>query len=298
MKIEQLERFLVVADCLNFTTAAEQLYVGQSTISRQIAALEDELGVPLLIRGPRSVELTEAGFVLQQEGKKLLNYIDQVTQQVQEAGRGATGTLRITSIPAYVPVLTELQNMTAETCPDLKMQFSRTSYDKIPHQLDVGAVDIGLTFSFWDDMNPEYDRIDVCPEYFCILCSRKHWAAKKENEGIYLDELKDQEFYFGRDGLHLCLHPRDFGNSVVRNASKSAFSSLEDMLMNLNTCSGVAALPSVVAYSIHDNLAVVPVLDKAYNHQLTLLWRKDNRSPVLSRFLEIVHRYLKEKESD
>ena len=88
MKIEQLERFLVVADCLNFTTAADQLYVGQSTISRQIAALEDELGVTLLIRGPRSVELTEAGRVMQEEGVKLLKYIEQLKKRVQTAGRG------------------------------------------------------------------------------------------------------------------------------------------------------------------------------------------------------------------
>ena len=61
MKIEQLERFLVVADCLNFTTAADRLYVGQSTISRQIAALEDELGVTLLIRGTYRGRARDAG---------------------------------------------------------------------------------------------------------------------------------------------------------------------------------------------------------------------------------------------
>lgn len=91
MKIEQLERFLVVADCLNFTTAADQLYVGQSTISRQIAALEDELGVTLLIRGPRSVELTEAGRVMQEEGVKLLKYIEQLKKTGADRRAGDHG---------------------------------------------------------------------------------------------------------------------------------------------------------------------------------------------------------------
>lgn len=295
MKIEQLERFLVVADCLNFTTAADQLYVGQSTISRQIAALEDELGVTLLIRGPRSVELTEAGRVMQEEGVKLLKYIEQLKKRVQTAGRGTMGTLRVTSIPAYVPVLTELQDKTTEIYPNLQLEFSRTSYDQIPHQLDIGAIDIGLTFSFWDHMDPAYERLAVAPEHFSILCSKRHWAAQKAETGIHIDELRDQEFYFGRDGLHLCMHPQDFENSVVTAATRSPFASLEDMLMQLNVSSGVAALPSVVANTIHDNLAVVPLADPEFNCELILLWRKDNKSPALARFLEVVHRYLNEK---
>ena len=281
MKIEQLERFLVVADCLNFTTAADQLYVGQSTISRQIAALEDELGVTLLIRGPRSVELTEAGRVMQEEGVKLLKYIEQLKKRVQTAGRGTMGTLRVTSIPAYVPVLTELQDKTTEIYPNLQLEFSRTSYDQIPHQLDIGAIDIGLTFSFWDHMDPAYERLAVAPEHFSILCSKRHWAAQKAETGIHIDEL--------------CVHPQDFENSVVTAATRSPFASLEDMLMQLNVSSGVAALPSVVANTIHDNLAVVPLADPEFNCELILLWRKDNKSPALARFLEVVHRYLNEK---
>ena len=128
-----------------------------------------------------------------------------------------------------------------------------------------------------------------------LRCSKRHWAAQKAETGIHIDELRDQEFYFGRDGLHLCVHPQDFENSVVTAASRSPFASLEDMLMQLNVSSGVAALPSVVANTIHDNLAVVPLADPEFNCELILLWRKDNKSPALARFLEVVHRYLNEK---
>ena len=107
--------------------------------------------------------------------------------------------------------------------------------------------------------------------------------------------MRDQEFYFGRDGLHLCVHPQDFENSVVTAATRSPFASLEDMLMQLNVSSGVAAFPSVVANTIYDNLAVVPLVDPEFNCELILLWRKDNKSPALARFLEVVHRYLNEK---
>lgn len=288
MKIEQLERFLVVAKCLNFTTAAEQLYVGQSTISRQIAALEEELGVTLLIRGPRSVELTDAGRTLQREGVKLLDYIEQMKARVRQAGSGATGRLRIVTIPAYVPKLSMVQEKVMEVYPGLQLTFNQASYDKISHLLDVGAADIGLTFSFWDHMEPAYEHLPFCEEHFCILCSRKHWAAAKESEGIYMDELKDQAFYFGRDGIHLVRHPLDFQNSVVVNAASNAYPSLEDMLMQLSITSGVAVLPSVVANTLKNNLACIPVLDEDLKHHLNMVWRKDNESPALTRFMEVV----------
>jgi DNA-binding transcriptional LysR family regulator len=295
MKIEQLERFLVVARCLNFTTAAEQLYVGQSTISRQIAALEDEFGVPLLIRGPRSVELTDAGRTLQREGIKLLEYIDQIKGRVQQAGNGATGRLRILSIPAYIPILSKIQEKVVEVYPNLQLTFGQCGYDQIAHQLEVGAADVGITFSIWDHMDPAYERMALMDEHFCVLCSRKHWVAEKEDTGVYLDELKDQDFYFGRDGIHLARHPLDFQDSTVVNSRVNQFSSLEDMLMQLSVSSGIVVLPSVVARTLQNNLACVPVLDEDLSHKLVMLWRRDNGSPTLSRFLEIVHSCLEQE---
>ena len=118
---------------------------------------------------------------------------------------------------------------------------------------------------------------------------------RRRKRAFTLMSWRDQEFYFGRDGLHLCMHPQDFENSVVTASTRSPFASLEDMLMQLNVSSGVAALPSVVANTIHDNLAVVPLADPEFNCELILLWRKDNKSPALARFLEVVHRYLNEK---
>lgn len=67
MDIRQLRYFITVAEHLNFTKAANQLYVAQSAISHQIADLEDQVGVKLFIRNKRSVQLTPAGAVFLKE---------------------------------------------------------------------------------------------------------------------------------------------------------------------------------------------------------------------------------------
>ena len=72
MDLRLLEYFLAVAKVGNITKAAEQLHVTQPTISRQLAELEDMLGVSLLIRGKRQVTLTDAGVLFQQRASDIL----------------------------------------------------------------------------------------------------------------------------------------------------------------------------------------------------------------------------------
>jgi DNA-binding transcriptional LysR family regulator len=72
MDIRQLRYFITVAEYLNFTKAANQLYVAQSAISHQIADLEQQLGLKLFIRNKRSVQLTPAGAVFLKEAIEIV----------------------------------------------------------------------------------------------------------------------------------------------------------------------------------------------------------------------------------
>lgn len=286
MNIEQLQRFLVVADCLNFTTAAERLYVGQSTISRQIAALEQDLGAVLLIRGPRSVELTEAGVLLKDEGTKLMSYISNIRQRVANAGNGSMGTLRIATLPAVFPILDELYAKTAEVYPDLKLSLSHSRHTDVCQDLDIGSAEVGVTYSFLLPASSAYEIIPLYDEHFCVLCSKKHWIAKRK--GIYLDEMRDEDIYFGRNSLQL-VHS---AQANPYSPQEHPDSSMEGTLMRLPVSDGVMVLPSSSAQlsiSQSTGLACVPLLDEDLRHQALLLYRKDCASPALKRFLEIVH---------
>lgn len=75
MTTEQMRTFLAVADCLNFTKAAEKLYLSQPTISRQIQSLEEECKTPLLIRTRKEVSLTSAGAIMVSHLKNVLSEI-------------------------------------------------------------------------------------------------------------------------------------------------------------------------------------------------------------------------------
>lgn len=95
MELRHLRYFCAVAETLNFTRAAERLRVAQPALSRQIKALEDELGTRLLDRNRQRVELTDAGRLFLGHTHKILAQVDLATLAVREVRGGEEGELRL-----------------------------------------------------------------------------------------------------------------------------------------------------------------------------------------------------------
>src|SRR5258708_25296583 len=95
MKLRRLRYFLTIGEASNFTKAAAQLQVAQSALSRQVKALEDEIGVELLHRNPRGVTLTAEGRLLLKEVRQLLKRTTESVENVPALARAESGQPRI-----------------------------------------------------------------------------------------------------------------------------------------------------------------------------------------------------------
>ena len=95
MTSERLYEFFVLSKTLNFSRAAEQLFISQSVLSKHIAAMEKEMGTPLVQRTSHSVTLTEAGHMLARQVQEIISRCDRAERQLHRVHRSAGGSLRI-----------------------------------------------------------------------------------------------------------------------------------------------------------------------------------------------------------
>lgn len=95
MTLENIKCFISLAECLNFTKAAEKEHLTQTSVSRKINSLEDELGVLLFYRDNHQVDLTEAGREFYYCAQKLIELYEQTVHKVQNIHHGFTNAIKI-----------------------------------------------------------------------------------------------------------------------------------------------------------------------------------------------------------
>ena len=146
MELRHLRYFTAVADELSFTRAATLLRVAQSAVSVQIRLLEDSIGVTLLERTSRRVELTSAGRIFLQGTKKILADLDEIKRQARRIGRAESGHLAVGFIGAqsheWMPLVLKRFR---EKYPDVEVTLTEMVPSAqlealVTHRLDVGVV--------------------------------------------------------------------------------------------------------------------------------------------------------------
>ena len=147
--LRQLQYFLAVADLASFSRAAERLHIAQPALSRQIMALEEELGALLLARHTRLVSLTAAGQCLRQRAARLLDDLDETCDEVRRIDAGAGVRLRVLH-SSSVALAGALGQASATLEENLKEDIARTLAWLQPAALAmVGALILVTMVIFW-----------------------------------------------------------------------------------------------------------------------------------------------------
>jgi LysR family transcriptional regulator, benzoate and cis,cis-muconate-responsive activator of ben and cat genes len=144
MELRQLRYFVAVAEEANISRAAKKLFLTQPALSRQIKALEDEIGQCLLERQAHSIRLTPVGKALLREARELLQHADQVVERVRGAGRGVR--LRVGYAPSLAAGLLSvaLENFT-QAHPNARVELFDLSTEEMLKGLEGDNLDVALS---------------------------------------------------------------------------------------------------------------------------------------------------------
>lgn len=145
MDLRQLRYFVAVARERNFTRAAQILNIAQPPLSRQIQLLEEELGVPLIIRKSRPVKLTDAGRLLYEQALQVLGRVEQMRDAARRVGLNQNSVLSIGFVASTLyGGLPSLVRKLRQRAPELDIQLLElVSIQQIP-ALKEGRIDIGF----------------------------------------------------------------------------------------------------------------------------------------------------------
>ena len=191
---QQIRFFLEAAECLNFTEAAKRLFVTQSTLSKQIALLEDELGLKLFYRSNRTVGLTPAGSLFRGEMEKVEHRLTEAIDRARHVNRGLDGTLSVGILDIIDPSLfvSPLLKLFQERYPRVELSISLCGFSKLREGLEKGLLDVGFGKGFDLFSLPDLEGMEVYQNSPSILMPSRHPLALADR--LEVPQLKDEQF--------------------------------------------------------------------------------------------------------
>lgn len=181
MEIRVLRYFLTVVREQSITKASEVLHITQPTLSRQLAQMEEEVGVKLFDRGTRKITLTNEGLLLRRRAEEILQLVDKTEKELIEQEEQVEGKITIgCGEIASVQLLPELFKSFHEKYPRVNFDLYTATADHVKDQMDRGLVDIGLLLEPIDIEKYDFIRLDM-KERWVVLMRPDSPLAEKDS---------------------------------------------------------------------------------------------------------------------
>jgi len=292
LELRQLRYFVTVAEELHFGRAAVRLHMTQPPLSQAIAALEDQLGAPLFLRNRRTVALTPAGAALLPEAKRLLAEAASLPALVRRAAAGEAGRLAIAFITsADYSVLPPFLRRYSERYPDVHLSLHEATSDVQVEELLRGRIDAGFLIPPLPDRAlAQLDYLKVLDEPL-ILCAPAGLALPPDGAPVRLQDVPH---------LPLIIFPREVSPALhdailscwraagITPAVGQQAIQMQTIVSLVSAGMGLALVPQSVAYLMRPGVEYRALADPTPRVDTGIAWRRDNPSPVLQGFLELL----------
>jgi LysR family transcriptional regulator, transcription activator of glutamate synthase operon len=283
MELRQLRYLDAVARRRSFTRAALDLHVAQSALSQQVGRLERELGVELLRRTTRRVEVTEAGELVLGRARRALAEVDGVQADLDALQGLVRGTLRLGGVPPIGPVHpAELIADFSRAHPGVAITVREDVAFRLVGQLRDGDLDLVMALVDPDTLDG-LEGVRLVDEELVLITPLEHPLARTKR--VPVERLAGEALvaYGAESALRDALHALVPGGRVVAEANE-----LETVRELTARGLGVTLMPRTVVASHGDRLAIRP-LSPRHTLPVSLVWRAGERpTPAAQAFREHV----------
>ena len=313
MRTAQMECFLQAASLLNFTAAAEKMYMTQPALSHQISNIENELNVKLFVRGNNAVRLTPAGQVLSKGLRGIFQDYKQLIAQVENVALGITGEFNIglqEDLLLDNDIAAAVKRLKAGK-PDININLHRRDMKGLWDGLSDGSLDVAVTLLIFRQQSGfEVRELELEPVYMAI----------SKTAGADLpDKIDFEQFIKVLDEFPLTLITKQDYDVPLREAANlpleelhrrgchpfvNLVSSFDSLLPQIAAGLGVIIVNRTHVVSSDPGIRLIELdFEKTEreiwpNFRRGVLWRSQVTNNAVPMFLDILDQQLEEKHQD
>lgn len=284
MDIRQLKYFLAIAEEGQITSAARKLQMAQPPLSQQLKLLEEELGVQLVERGPRSIQLTEAGMILRERAQQILDLTDSTTRELKDFVKGIYGTLSIGTVSSSGATL--LQERLIEfhqVYSGVKFEIHEGNTYRIIDLLNKGIVEVGIVRTPFSSAGLECVYTTSEP-MIAVMTPDYDWTGGESS--IDIGELRNRPLIIYRRFEQL------IRETCLENGFDPLVFCMNDdartTLLWANAGLGIGIIPrSAYTLANNRNLVFKEIASDSLNTRVAAVWMKDKYlSSLAEKFIE------------
>ena len=297
MELRHLRYFVAVAEELSFTKGAHRLHVAQPALSRQIRDLEEEIGVHLLNRTNKHVELTPEGRSFMADAKRVLVGTTEIVESARRLSQRSTCTLNI----GYVANL--FYDVLSDTLPLFRHFFPTVSINLFDmtcgNQLDAlaeGKIDLGFV-GLSEPIQERGFQFQSVGSYKTVaaLAKANQLAKKaivnlKDLEPMFFISLSETSYPFYHRWLTRTCRRAGFSPKILQHAKVE-----QTILQSIEANLGVALLPEQVKKLAVPPDVVFRPLTPTVTTESSIAWKAENSSPALKDYVHLVRDYCASK---
>lgn len=250
----QLQTLVSVVDEGGFTAASRRLGLSQPAVSRAVAALEKELGLPLLIRGPDGLSLTQAGSIALAHAREAVRHLTLMRTEVAGLGGDLTGTLSLASLPSVTATLVAPQlRVFTERHPAVTIRLLEGSEVEVRDWLDQGAAEAGVVSLPARGL----ETAVLGDQLMVAVIPAESWLTSKDF--VSYAELAKEPFVLGTGGCADVFTPAALRVGVEFDVAFQA-REMSAVLEIVRAGLGVSILPSAGLPALGDGVVMRPLV--------------------------------------
>ena len=290
MTLDMIREFIVLAGCLNFTKAADTLFLAQPTISRHIALMEKELNLSLFIRNKHEVALTDAGRTFYDYASEIMEVWQELDVELEQfrSGKKKDGLRLGILYYALTPYATPLLLNLAKNHPDIIISLLSHQPASLLDALRNDRIDIGLTYRTEKPVEKDLMYEDIGWEKFALMTPVGSNFASLSSISIL--EMSGLKIALQHQAPKLSAYIKSlFRQKGVRGVTFIDTEHVDTVVPDMLKYNASAICTMQTAHNLSSELIrFVPISDPEVRIMMTCLYKKNNPNSSIPIFCQAV----------